>query len=297
MSRQFDPRLYPVRADLAADVYKGKFQAEKYVEGTFKTVAADALDMRRYPDLESSLETQLLYGETVCVYEETSEGWAWGQLLTDGYVGWFSANGLTEHRKPTHRVRAIRTFRYPGPDLKFPVLGCISIGSLVTVVGTAVTRGLEYALLSDGSAVVAKHLLPLESCFSDWVAIAETFIETPYLWGGRTSNGLDCSALVQLSTSLAGYKLRRDADLQEKQIDSLIAMEDPQALERGDLIFWKGHVGIISASNRLLHANGHSMTVAAEPLDDAIQRIASTEWGDGTGIRRLGSDTINHFLG
>lgn len=288
MSEKLDRRLHPVRPDLAARAYEGRVQADRFVDGTVKQVTADRLSMRPEPRRDKSIDTELLFGETVTVFEETMEGWAWGQLETDGYVGWFSSDGLGALEASTHRVRALRTYRYPGPDLKFPPLGLISMGAKVTVTGSATTRGLDYALLSDGSAVVARHLAGLDQFETDWVAVAEEFLGTPYLWGGRTSLGLDCSALVQLAAQAGGYDVPRDSDMQAAGAGEPVETSDLNTLVRGDLVFWKGHVGIVQGPNRLLHANGYTMTVASESLDRAVARIAENEFGNVTGIRRLG---------
>ncbi|MHA7774838.1 C40 family peptidase [Roseibium sp. M-1] len=287
MTQVFDRRRHPVRADLAAIDYEGRVEAPRFAEGEVFQVTADRLAISPEPRRDRPIDTEALCGEWVTVYEQTPEGWAWGQLDTDGYVGWFSSDGLGPVTAATHRVRALRTYRYPVADLKFPPLGLLSIGSKVTVVGEAVTRGLVYALLSDGSAVVARHLVPLDAVETDWVAVAEEFLGTPYLWGGRSSLGLDCSGLVQLAAQAGGHDIVRDSDMQEAEAGEEIAHDDPSSLIRGDLIFWKGHVGIVTGPNMLLHANGFTMSVAYEPLDSAIARIAATEWGQITKARRL----------
>ncbi|MEP3301600.1 MAG: C40 family peptidase [Roseibium sp.] len=261
--------------------------AENFVPGVAKTVTADLLDMRPAPDLEKSIDSQVLHGEVVTVFEETDDGWSWGQLETDGYVGWVLSEGLGPHHSSTHQVSALRTYRYPVADLKFPPLGLLSIGAHVSVVDRKTTRGLDYAILSDGSAVVERHLMPLGETLIDWVGVAEQFIGTPYRWGGRTSLGLDCSALVQLTARFAGHKLLRDSDMQEKDAGFLLSDIELSDLQRGDLVFWKGHVGIIQEQNCLLHANGHTMIVSSEPLDEAVERISKNEWGAVTSLRRL----------
>lgn len=287
MSETLDRRLHPVRMDLAAQSYDGRVTADRFVEGTEMRVTADRLDFRKEPRRDSSIDTEALYGEIVRVFEETPEGWAWGQLDTDGYVGWFPSDGIGLPGAATHRVRALRTFRYPGPDLKFPPLGLISMGSRVIVTGTATTRGLDYARLDDGSFVVARHLVESQHVETDWVTVAEEFTGTPYLWGGRTSLGLDCSALVQLAAQAGGYRLQRDSDMQEETAGEKVVWTDLKSLQRGDLVFWKGHVGIVQGPDRLLHANGHTMTVSSEPLSAAAVRIAENEYGEVTGVRRL----------
>ncbi|TYC49173.1 glycoside hydrolase [Rhodobacterales bacterium] len=287
MTQTFDRRRHPVRPDLAAADYEGRAEAERFVEGEVFQVTVDRLAIRPEPRPDRSVDTEALCGEWITVYEQTPEGWAWGQLDTDGYVGWFSSDGLGPVSAATHRVRALRTYCYPGPDLKFPPLGLLSIGSKVTVVGETETRGLRYALLKDGSAVVAKHLVPVDTMEPDWVSVAEEFVGTPYLWAGRSSLGLDCSALVQLAAQAAGIDLPRDSDMQEAEAGEAIPHEDPSSFTRGDLIFWKGHVAIVTGPDALLHANGFTMTAAQEPLRQAIERIAASEWGAITAARRL----------
>jgi cell wall-associated NlpC family hydrolase len=288
MKTNFDRRRHPVRMDLAAKSYEGQVTADRFVEGEKYRVSADRLEFRPQPRPDVSIDTEALFGENITVYEQTPEGWAWGQLETDGYVGWFSSDAIQKAGKPTHRVKALRTFRYPAPELKMPPLGLLSIGSLVSVVSEAETRGLQYAILADGSAIVAKHLVPLDHIEADWVDAAEAFLGTPYLWGGRSSLGLDCSALVQLAAQTGGILLPRDSDMQETEAGTEIPFNDLSSLVRGDLLFWKGHVGIITGPNQLLHANGHTMTVAYEDLEKAVARIAATEWGAITKARRLG---------
>ncbi|CTQ65164.1 C40 family peptidase [Roseibium alexandrii] len=288
MQTNFDRRRHPVRMDLAAKSYEGHVAADRFVEGEKYRVSADRLEFRPQPRHDISIDTEGLFGEKITVYEQTQEGWAWGQLETDGYVGWFSSDAIRKAEKPTHRVTALRTFRYPAPELKMPPLGLLSIGSLVSVASEAETRGLQYAVLADGSAIVAKHLVPLDHTETDWVASAEALLGTPYLWGGRSSLGLDCSALVQLAAQTGGIHLPRDSDMQEAEAGTEIPFDNVSSLIRGDLLFWKGHVGIITAPNQLLHANGHTMTVAYEELDKAVARIAATEWGAITKARRLG---------
>jgi len=287
MTQSFDRRRHPVRADLAAIAYQGRVEADRFVDGEVLQITADRLSLRPEPRPDRPIDTEVLCGELFTVYETTPEGWAWGQLGTDGYVGWLSSDGLGPVTPATHRLRALRTYRYPGPELKFPPLGMLSMGAQVTVTGEAETRGLKYALLNDGSAVVAKHLVPVEDRADDWVSVAEAFLGTPYLWGGRSSLGLDCSALIQLAAQAGGIAIPRDSDMQEAEAGEVLPHDDPASLLRGDLLFWKGHVGVITGPNRLLHANGFTMTVAYEPLDQAIERIAATEWGAVTSARRL----------
>ncbi|WP_417768447.1 C40 family peptidase [Stappia sp.] len=284
-----DRRLHPVRPDLAAARYRGAVQASAFAEPVEKRIAVDSVALRPAPDAARSIDTEALSGERFDVYETRADGWAWGQLATDGYVGYLPVDALGDPGPvPTHRVCVPRSYRYPGPELKSPSLGLLSLGARVSVVGMATTRGLDYALLADGSALVARHLLPLGGIVPDWVTVAEGLLGTPYLWGGRTTLGLDCSALVQIAAAEGGLVVPRDSDMQEREAGTELDISAglPE-LRRGDLLFWKGHVGILRDAETLLHANGFTMSVASEPLATAIARIASSEWGAVTACRRL----------
>jgi len=285
----FDRRRHPVREDLAAASYRGKVDDRRFVDGVARRIGAASVPLRPRPDLQRSIDTEALFGEAFTVYDE-ADGWAWGQLETDGYVGWLPADTLADvEPAPTHRVIALRTYRYPDAELKHPPRALLSVGARVTVTGETVTRDLAYAVLPDGSAVVARHLVPLDAVEEDWVAVAERFVGTPYLWGGRTSVGLDCSALIQLSCQAGGIAAPRDSDMQEAELGTALDIAEALAsLRRGDLVFWKGHVGVMTDAATLLHANGHTMTVSAEPLSAVIARLDPAGL-PVTAVRRLRS--------
>ncbi|NBN64652.1 C40 family peptidase [Pannonibacter tanglangensis] len=295
MTATLDRRRHPVRADLAATRYRGEVEAARFVDPQPFRVTAATTPLRRDPRPDCGIDTEALAGEIVDVYETTMEGWAWGQLRTDGYVGWLSSDDIAPldaaAPEATHLVRALRTFRYPGPDLKLPPLGLLSLGVQVAAGAITETRGLAYARLPDGSFVVARHLVPVGHVEPDWVAVAESLVGTPYLWGGRSSLGLDCSALVQLAAVFGGHALPRDSDMQEAEAGTSLGFREgdplPQDLRRGDLLFWRGHVGVLSAPDLLTHANGFTMTVSQEPLAAALARIGAKEYGALTAIRRL----------
>jgi cell wall-associated NlpC family hydrolase len=284
-----DPRLNAFRPDRADARLKGKVTSERFVEGVSRRVVAFSAPLKHSPRIDAPLDSEVLRGELFRVFDETPEGWSWGQLETDSYVGYVPTDALGSLvPEPTHRVAALRTFVYPGPDLRLPPRGALSLGSRLAISGESETRGTIYAHLAEGEgAVVAAHLAERDAPMGqDFVAAAERFVETPYLWGGRTSLGLDCSALVQLTLATCGRLAPRDTDLQEKMLGEPVPGGITGKLRRGDLVFWRGHVGILVDGQRMLHASGHRMTVIVEKLADAVGRIARTS-GAPTSLRRI----------
>lgn len=266
-----DRRLHAYRDDLADKALEGKVEAARFVNGEPARLCVPVAALRPRPDARTGIDTELLFGEDVTVFDR-AEGWAWVKAASDGYVGYLPEAALSATAdRPTHHVIVPRTFLYPGPDLRFPVSAALSMGSRITVVGEAETRGTRYLLLADGRAVVAQHCLALGAYSSDdYVTIAARFLETPYLWGGRSGFGIDCSGLVQLALQMTGRSAPRDSDMQAAGLGTVI---DREELRRGDLVFWKGHAGIMADERTLLHANGHTMTVALEDFEAAVQRI------------------------
>lgn len=281
-----DSRLHAFRPDLADARLQGEVVAERFVAGHSARISASVADVRKAPRPDSGLNTQLLFGDEVVVFEE-AEGFAWLQAERDGYVGYVSSGDLAARgADPTHVVTALRTFVYPGPDMKFPRSGQLSIGSQVAVTGFAETRGTRYGLLPSGEAIVLQHLAPLGTTTDDFVAVAERLIDTPYLWGGFSAFGIDCSGLVQLSMRMTGRNVLRDSDMQEASLGMPVdAGADFSGLQRGDLVFWKGHVAIMTDAENMIHANGHTMTVAREGFRQAIDRIGYL-YGGPTSFRR-----------
>jgi cell wall-associated NlpC family hydrolase len=273
LTQPLDPRTHPYRADLAAEALRGTVSAPRYVEGELRQVVHGAAPLWGRPDASQGWASQVLYGELVRVYEE-KDGWAWVQALHDSYVGYVRADALAlQIGEATHRVNVPGTFLYKAPDAKALTGPHITMTSLVRVVAT----GQSFAKLADGCFVPARHLAGVDEMAPDFVAVAEQFVGTPYVWGGKTRLGLDCSGLLQVAMHAAGRQCPRDSDMQMAELGTPVdAAGDLDGLQRGDLIFWKGHVGIVRDASTLLHANAHHMAVTAEPLRAAVDRIAKT---------------------
>ncbi len=262
-----------------------------------RIISAPTTFMRREPSPSAAAETQLIFGEYFHVHDigpetmhETEEGWLWGQsesLLPGasfpGYVGWVKCSDLAQRLSiPTHKVTAISAPVFAKSDIKSPVQKCLPLNSLVT-------GQMDEGFLKIDQGYIHRHHvseLAATSRHADWVSIAESLMGQPYIWGGVSSFGLDCSGLVQSSLRAFGQDAPRDSD-QQSQMGEGVAINDRfTGLQRGDLIFWKGHVGIMTSPTRLLHANAHHMMVAAEPVVTAAARIAKSA-GAVMGVRRL----------
>lgn len=263
MNAALDPRLNAFRPDIAAASLRGVVEADRFVEGVACQVRTGFASLAEQPSFESRQASQLLFGEVFTVFEER-DGWAWGQNGTDRYVGWTRLEGLEMGvSAPTHTVMALRTYLFPAPDLKTPPLDMLSIGSKVTVTGV----DGNWSAVEGGGFIYARHLAAPDAPPADPVDTALRFLGAPYLWGGRTSLGLDCSALVQLSLSAAGIPCPRDSDQQAAAVGTLVSGNgEGHAFRRGDIVFFPGHVGIMADATDLIHANAFHMCVTREPL-------------------------------
>lgn len=277
-----DPRLIPARPDLAALHLRGVVKADTYASGQPMRSAVAAAPVTDAPTDGAEMVTQLLFGEDFTAYE-VDDGWAWGQCAHDGYVGYVPVTDLMPDpgEKPTHRVAALRALIYPEPALKSRPIGAVPFGARVIVRG-APEGG--FAALDPGGYAPAPSLRPLAETEALWVATAERFVGAPYLWGGRSPEGFDCSGLIQIALSAAGKTCPRDSD---QQLAAIGRETSPHSLKRGDLAFWKGHVGLMTSPVMMLHANAHHMEVVEEPFETARARIAKSEYGELQAVRRL----------
>lgn len=278
-----DKRLTPARPDIAAKYLEGKVAAERFVTGEELEITDGVTSVRRDPFAGAMLDTQALRGERVTIYDRNDEGWAWGQLSGDGYVGWISDLALyPPSPAPTHKVTALRTYAFPGPSIKIPPADTLPLGAQLTI--ARLTDG--FAVASNGHHIPRQHVADLSFVEPDFVAVAERFVGTPYLWGGKSSLGIDCSGLVQIALTAAGTGCPRDSDMQESGLGRALSDSEVHALKRGDLIFWKGHVAIVRDAHTIVHANAHHMATAVEDTKGAIARIAAA--GSAvTSIRRM----------
>lgn len=287
-----DPRLNVIDDDVAEARLRGRISDRRFLVPDRIRVIESVAGIRSAPHGGAGINTQALFGETLLGFEQR-DGWTRVRAERDSYAGWVESAALGPVTGPapgpesgrsgngyaSHLVCVPRSFLYPVADMKVPPVMALSIGSAIEVTGEAETRGTRFLLTADGGAVIASHLRRVGEAARDWVGVAEMLERTPYLWGGASAFGIDCSGLVQLSMHMAGREVLRDSDMQAATMGSPVDPgPDWSGLERGDLIFWRGHVAICTGANgpqgpMIIHANGHTMDVSIEPVRQAVERI------------------------
>ena len=247
-------------------------------------VNAGVAAMRKTPVPDGTQVSQVLHGETVLLHHEEGE-FGLVQCETDRYVGWVLMEALSAPvLGVTHRVQAGRVHTFADPKITAAPHFTCGIGAKLSATGERDGRYLRF----ERAGWIVDHLLAdADTVEDDPIAIAERFLGTPYLWGGRDCLGVDCSGLVQIAFDACGVACPRDSDMQQAWFgDPIEGWDQPGALQSGDLIFWNGHVGLLADPETLLHANGTFMTTMTEPLAPAIERIA-TEYGEPFEARRV----------
>ena len=279
----FDKRITPFKDGVTDQAHEGLIRARSYVAGEILSCYDATAPILSQPEHGAEQWDQLLLGERFKVIERKHDFY-WGQALRDGYVGYVPVTAFRrDWYLPTHYVATLRTYVFAGANLKASILCALSLNSLVSV--TRFENGFAY--INDMGWVFANHLSDFERFADDFVAVAESYINAPYQWGGRESIGLDCSGLLQQALYASGYGCPRDSDMQAKLGIALEVGSDLSGLVRGDLVFWKGHVAIMVDENNIVHANAHHMKVAIEPLQAAVNRIDGCGVGRPTAFRRL----------
>lgn len=285
MTNALDRRLHAYRDDRAAAPLRGQVHAVNFIDGVQGQVSTGIAALRRKPGIGEALDTQLIHGDCVMIYEFRADGWLWLQNIRDGYVGYVRAEAVSQQVAETsHRVRVLRTFVYPEANMKKPPMQILPLAAEVAVYET---RG-DFSRIADNQWVWSTHLSDKAHAVDDYVSVAEMMEGAPYLWGGNTPDGTDCSGLVQTALRMANRTALRDSDMQEAELGENRPLPDAlNTLQRGDLVFWKGHVGVMVDANILLHANGFHMLVVREPVQVAIARITAKGGGPVTSVRRV----------
>lgn len=275
-----DRRTTPANGRVAAARLEGRLEADKFVTGAARQVMVPVADLLRAPD--GRRDRQLLAGQAVTVYEER-DGWAYVERALDGYCGYTRAEGLGAVREATHRVCARLTHIYTQADIKSPDRASLSMGSTLRVL----RQEGDFAKVPEGFVPLVHLTGPAPD--ADPVAVAARLLGTPYLWGGNSAFGIDCSGLVQAGCMACGIACAGDSDMQQESLG--VDLPEDVPLQRGDILFWKGHVAWVADEARILHANAHHMAVVYEPIATAIERIEEQGGGPVTARKRLESTT------
>lgn len=282
-----DPRLHPWRPDLAAEHLRGRVSAERFATAMRHQVSAGVAPLRAAPQGDAEQLSQALHGDLIEIYDE-QDGFGWGQMLSDGYVGWFDMAALSAPALPvTHRVAALRTYALADPSPQAQPVFLLSLNAGVVAEGTSADG--RFVRCARAGWVAAVHLVAPGARETDPVAVAERFLGAPYQWGGVESLGLDCSGLVQMAFRACGIELPRDSDLQRAAGLPVADAPTGAPFRRGDLILWRGHVALATGPDEILHANAHHMSVVREPWETARDRIAA-QYGPPLMVRRVQAD-------
>jgi cell wall-associated NlpC family hydrolase len=269
-----DRRTTAFSGRLAHQSLRGQVVTEGFVPGEAMRVLWPVVALCRAPD--GAMDRQLLRGDDFLVIDR-QDGWAFGQSDRGGYCGWLAEGAVGVADAPTHWVSALSTHAYAEARVQARPLSWLSMGARVHVKGVT---GIWAD--TDEGFIPAGHLRAIGDWATDPVLVAEAFLGVPYLWGGNTVAGLDCSGLVQAAWLACGRDCPGDSDLQR-----VLGADFDGAAQRGDLIFWKGHVALVSGPDQIIHANGHTMNVAYEGLEAAIVRIAAAEGAPVLARRRV----------
>ncbi len=286
-----DARTTPYKADLAASHLKDVVEAKNYGDAIRHQVMMPVIPLHKTPANAGMMDTQLLLGAEFDIYD-INNGWAWGQEVQadgKGYVGYVPNMALARGgNEPTHRISVIRAPVFIKPDLKTAIRTTLPLNAKLSVDGQDGDYFRVSSLGHDMGYVHTNHIAAVKDAAGDFadmfVSVAELHLGLPYIWGGISPDGVDCSGLVQTSLRAVGSNAPRDTDMQEVGLGTEIDKDTD--LKRGDLIFWKGHVGIMRDATTLLHANAYHMLVAGEPLAQAVTRIEKSA-GPVTSIKRI----------
>ena len=269
-AQRFEPREWFAGPDPVELALAGEVSAMRYVEPRGLVCTAARVTVRSAPDAAAQAVSELLLGEGFEIVE-VKAGFALGRSVHDRYIGWVSFEALAlPAAEPTHRITARRAPVFAAASIKTAVTMELPFAARLTG-----ERQGDFLALAGGGFVHRRHV---EAAPADRFAAAALFMGAPYLWGGRSPDGVDCSGLVQQALAAEGIMLRRDTDLQRKQGEAVTFA----ARAAGDLVFWPGHVGLLLAGEMLCHANAHWMAVVAEPLADVMARA-----GDEPAVRRF----------
>ena len=248
-----------------------------------KQVMVPICDLRLKPKYNSNLETQFLFGERVTIINE-EKNWYLCKSMDDNYIGYVRRSNLDDLKKTNYKIANLSSFIYNLPDIKSGVVSKLFLNSKVFAYKvkkdwfTICFKNKNYFIHYNDLNINDKYTI------SSWGDVAQKFLHTPYLWGGKSHLGLDCSALVQLAFQSANISFPRNSNDQfkSKVLKSITESE----MDKGTLVFWKGHVAIALNKKNIIHSNAHHMKVIVEKFSDAKKRIEST-YGKVIGFKKL----------